>query len=62
MYKYMLWSTHVSLAKCVCSCYNDTIPSAATIMGSSKAYDDVHKHMEKNHPDYVVHEYGEHYY
>lgn len=26
----------------MCSCYNDTIPSAATIMGSSKAYDDVH--------------------
>ena len=27
-----------------------------------KAFNDVHKHMEKNHPDYVLHEYGEHYY
>ena len=33
-------TTH-PLPRVLWSCYNDTIPSAATIMGSSKAYDDV---------------------
>ena len=27
-----------------------------------KAFDSVHKHMEKNHPDYEGHEFGHHFY
>ena len=38
----MLWSTHVLIAKSCVLCYNDIISHAATIMGSTKAYDDVH--------------------
>ena len=38
----MLWGTHVLIAKSCVLCYNDIISHAATIMGSTKAYDDVH--------------------
>ncbi len=38
----MLANTYVPLAKCVCTCYNELISHAATIMGSNKVYDDVH--------------------
>ena len=37
----MLWSTHVLIAKSCVLWYNDIISHAATIMGSTKVYDDV---------------------